>query len=255
MNVEKIKKMKSGKYKLELENGDKIITYDDVILENNLLFSKSIDYNLYKKISEETSYYDIYNKILKLISSKMRSRYEIEEYLKKNEVSIDDSKRIIDKLLSNGLINDLNYVKAFISDRIYLSNDGPNKIKEDLMKHKIDINIIEEEIKKYDDEIFIDKIKKIIDKKSKNSNKSFYMLKQKIYYDLLNLGYDSTSIYNLLNNMESNDSFTLEKEFEKVYKKNSKLNNYELKNKIRNKLYSKGYSIDDINRIIEKRIG
>ena len=34
---EKIKKTKSGKYILELDNNEKITTYDEVILNNNLL--------------------------------------------------------------------------------------------------------------------------------------------------------------------------------------------------------------------------
>ena len=43
-------------------DGESVITYDNVILENELLYKKSIDNNLYKKILLDTSYYDIYNK-------------------------------------------------------------------------------------------------------------------------------------------------------------------------------------------------
>ena len=53
MKIEKIKKTKSGKYILELDNNEKITTYDEVILNNNLLFNKEIDCNLFNKIDKE----------------------------------------------------------------------------------------------------------------------------------------------------------------------------------------------------------
>ena len=64
MKIEKIKKLKSGKYKLEIDN-DKIITYDDVILNNNLLFNKEVDEELFNQLNIETRYYDVYNRVIK----------------------------------------------------------------------------------------------------------------------------------------------------------------------------------------------
>ena len=48
MKIEKIKKSGS-KYKITLDNGEVISTFDDVILENNLLFDKNIDSSLLNK--------------------------------------------------------------------------------------------------------------------------------------------------------------------------------------------------------------
>ena len=64
MKIQKWEKLKSGKYKVLLENGEKFITYDDVILKNNLLFHKEIDCNTMIKINNDTLYYDIYNKTI-----------------------------------------------------------------------------------------------------------------------------------------------------------------------------------------------
>ena len=61
MKIEKIKKLKSGKYKLELDNDQSIITYDDVILKNNLLYNKEIDND---KLNE------LYNKPLEFLIDK-----------------------------------------------------------------------------------------------------------------------------------------------------------------------------------------
>ena len=40
MEIKKITKLKSGKYKIEFMNKTTITTYDKIILENNLLFKK-----------------------------------------------------------------------------------------------------------------------------------------------------------------------------------------------------------------------
>ena len=83
MKIEKIQKLKNNKYKIKLDSGDIINTYDDVILNNSLLFNKEIDLELLNKINNETLYYDCYNKTLKFIDKKLRSEKEVKEYLKK----------------------------------------------------------------------------------------------------------------------------------------------------------------------------
>ena len=147
MKIEKIQKLKNNKYKIKLDSGDIINTYDDVILNNSLLFNKEIDLELLNKINNETLYYDCYNKTLKFIDKKLRSEKEIKEYLKKySEMGYED--KILKKLKEINMINDENYAKAYISDRIFLSTDGPNKIKQELFNYGIDEKIIEENINK-----------------------------------------------------------------------------------------------------------
>ena len=46
MLIEKIEKLKNNKYNIYI-NGEKITTYDNIILENNILYKKQIDNDLY----------------------------------------------------------------------------------------------------------------------------------------------------------------------------------------------------------------
>ena len=59
MKIEKIQKLKNNKYKIILENNDVINTYDDVILNNNLLFNKDISSELLNQINNQTIYYHL----------------------------------------------------------------------------------------------------------------------------------------------------------------------------------------------------
>lgn len=252
MKIEKIQKLKNNKYKIKLDSGDIINTYDDVILNNSLLFNKEIDLGLLNKINNETLYYDCYNKTLKFIDKKLRSEKEVKEYLKKySEMGYED--KILKKLKEINVINDENYAKAYISDRIFLSTDGPNKIKQELLNYGIDEKIIEENINKIDKETIYNKCKKIIDKKIKSNTKySNYMLNQKITSDLVNKGYDVALIKQILENKVFDNDLVIEKEFKKIYNKLSKkFNGNELYYNLKNKLYQKGFTKEEIEEYIK----
>lgn len=251
MEIKNIKKLKSGKYKIELDNSNKILTYDDVIINNNLLYKKNINNELLENINNETSYYDIYSKVIKYISVRMRSKKEIKEYLDKNKVDENDQKKIIKDLINSGLLNDEMFVKAFISDKIYLSNMGRLKIKKELLEHDISEDIINKELYSYDDGIFEEKLLKLMNKKIKTSKYNGYLLKQKMFYEFNNLGYENDLIMKIYNNIDI--SSNIDKDFNKYYNTLSKkYSGDELINKLKSKLYSRGYSLEEINSVINQ---
>ena len=245
MEIKNIKKLKSGKYKIEIDD-TKITTYDDVILNNNLLYKKHIDNKLLENINIETSYYDVYNKVIKYISIKLRSKKEILEYLNKNKIEENDKNKIIKDLTNAGLLNDENFAKAFISDKIYLSNDGRLKIKKELLEHNINEDIIDKYLYSYEESIFEEKLSKLMTKKIKTSKYNGYLLKQKLFYEFNNLGYENDIITKVYNSIDINSN--IDEYFEKYYNSLSKkYSGNELINKLKNKLYSRGYSIEEIN--------
>ena len=253
MYINKIIKLKDNKYKIEID-GNYIITYDNVILENDLLYKKSIDSKLYKRIIDDTKYYDTYNKIVKYIMKRKRSEKEVREYLLKQNINEFDSEKIINKLKSINLINDIEFCKSYINDKLYLSKCGINKIKTDLLLNDIPLDIINDCLNNVDCTLVNERLKGIIIKKI-NSNKKYSKeyLRKKILNDMINLGYDREEILLIINENLCSDDSILNKDFEKIYNKLSKkYSGYELKNKVINRLLSKGFTYDDINSLIEK---
>ena len=247
MKIEKIKK-NGKKYIIILDNGLEIKTFDDVIINNGLLYNKIIDDDLLDKINKENDYYNIYYKVVNYISKKIRSEKEIIDFLDKNNIL--DKNKIINKLKSINLINDLNFAKAYISDRINLSNDGIYKIKNDLLKHNIDLGIIDNELSKIDDEIINKKIEKLINKKIKNSKYTGFKLKYKVVNELINLGYDKSKISEIYDNLDIKNDDLIIKEYNKLYNQLSKkYQGKELEYKINVKLYNKGFTKEEIDCI------
>lgn len=253
MKIKKIKKLSNNKYKIEFIEGESITTYDDVILENNILLKKEISSDLYIKLFEQNIYYEIYNKAVKYIVTKLRSEREIKDYLKKYTDDKNITEKVILQLKKENLINDERYIRCFIADKINLTTWGPYKIIRELSKIDMDEEIINNVMAEYDLKIFEEKIKKIILKKQKaNKKDSLYVMKQKIERDLFELGYSREMISDNLSLTSVDENDILKKEYEKLYKKLSiKYSNQELYYQIKNKLLSKGFSIYSINEILE----
>ncbi len=255
MKVSKIKKLPSGKYNLILDNKQKLVTYDEVILNNNLLFNNSVDSETLNKINNDTKHYDVYNKVLKLIGIRMRSEKEIKDYLIKNNIEDDEINSIIVKLKTNGLINDENFAKAFILDKINFSNNGPSKIRQELQVHNIEESVINKELNSIDNSIYLEKINKIISKKVRTNKKySNYILKQKIMADLVNLGFYRDDINNCLNNISIENNNLIDSTYDKLYRKLClKYEGNELYRKLKEKLYQKGFSLSEIDDVINRK--
>ncbi|MBQ2873200.1 MAG: RecX family transcriptional regulator [Bacilli bacterium] len=201
MKIIKYEKKSNDKYKIYLENDQTINVYEDVILKNNLLYKKEIDDSLLEKISIDNDKEDMYNKCIKYISVRIRSRYEIIEYLRRKETDNIEVENILERLEKNDLIDDDKFAKAFIHDKLMFSTMGPYRIQEELKKHKINSSIISKYINDIDEEIIDNKINKQITKLMK-SNRKKQNLRNKIYTNLLSLGYSNEMIIRNINNYE-----------------------------------------------------
>lgn len=203
IKIIKYKKENNGKYKLFLEDGSTIDTYEDVILKNNLLYKKDIDDSLYNIIMNDNVYEEAYSKSINYIRIRLRSINEMKVYLKSKKYSEEVINIIIERLIKNNLLNDAIFTQAFINDKLNFTTMGPYKIELELKKHNIDNNIISKCISTIDEDIIYEKINKLITKFIK-SNKKYkgFLLKNKIYTNLINLGYSSSMILEVLNNYE-----------------------------------------------------
>lgn len=254
MKINKIIKLKNNKYKIIINN-DIIVTNDNVILENGLLFKKEIDKFLYEKILDDTLFYDTYDNILKYVTKKIRPKKEILEYINKFKLSEEKQQKIIDKLNTVHLIDDAKYARAYINDKLNLSKYGIDKIKKDLVKNNISIDIINSELNKVENNKEIEKLEKLIIKKINSNHKySNNYLKQKILNEMIILGYKKDEIICILDSNLKSDNNILEQEYNKIYNKlKLKYIGSELNNKIKQKLFAKGFSLDEINIIMQKK--
>jgi len=202
MKVEKYINKGKDKYQVLFDNDEVLDTYEEVIIKYHLFENKEIDKETYKEIIKDTSLQERINDCLKYIKVRLRSEKEIRDYLLKKNTNLDDVEIIINKLLSNNLLNDDLFCRCFINDKLKLTSMGDYKIKQELKKYGIADEIIMKYDYLFDKELLEQKMDKLITKYMKGSkNKNINYLKNKIYNNLMTQGYDVEMILSKLDNL------------------------------------------------------
>lgn len=253
MKVIGMKKIPRGKYKLSMDDGSDLILYEDVVINNVILIGKNIDSVLREQLMKDNYKATPYQQALGYIDTRMRSKEEIKNYLLKKGYEEDLVWDTVDKLEKNGFINDTAFAKAYLSDKLNLSNDGINKIKKSLSNYGVSDNIIEEISANVNLEEQDDRIEKLINRQLRlNKKYTGNMLKNRILNYLVNLGYDTNTILDHLNSQSFKGNSDIEKEYQKLYKKYSpKYTGYKLEMTIKQHLYQKGYDAGEIDKIVK----
>ena len=124
-------------------------------------------------------------------------------------------------------------------------------------KLNINIDYIDEILNNINEDVWIEKVKKIVDKKINTNKKlSKESLLLKIKNDLILLGYSKNIIDKVLSNIIiEEDNEVIEMAFDKEYNRLSKkYKDKELEKKVKYNLYKKGFSLERIEEILNKRL-
>lgn len=200
MKIEKYEFTKKNNYNIYLSNGEVITLNERVITKNELLLKKEIDNELYDRLMHDNKVCEAFDAGVKYISIRYRSIKEMKDYLLKKEYPSDIVDEAIQSLISNAYLDDDRFTKAYIKDKMAFTSKGDYKIRMELSSLGIDNSIIDNNILTIDNDILINKMKKIIDKDIK-SNKKYNgsELRNKIYNHLINQGYSKEKVINVIN--------------------------------------------------------
>jgi recX family len=201
MKIEKYGLTKKNIYNVYLSNGEVLELNGKVITDNELLIKKDIDNELYDKLKRDNTICILVDTSVKYIDRRLRSINELRDYLKNKEEDTIIIEEVIDKLIDYKYLDDDRFTKAFIKDKLNFTNWGDYKIKNELKRLGVNEEIIYNNISNIDDNIFYERINKIIDKDiSINKKYSGIKLKNKIYNHLLTLGYSKEKVISIINN-------------------------------------------------------
>jgi regulatory protein len=97
----------------------------------------------YKRVSEDDK---LYNRTLRYIALRPRSKWELETYLERKNTSPALVETILNKLSVIGLIDDEKFAKAFVADRRLLKPTSRRKLTLELRKKRIANETIEQAV-------------------------------------------------------------------------------------------------------------
>lgn len=248
MKILKYKKKKNGQYELQLDSGKDLCLYEEVILKFELLLKKNINEGKLEQILLANQEYDVYYVALSSLKSRFKSVKELRISLLKKEYSPEYVENAIQKLLSQGYLDDRSFAKAYINTQMITTSKGPKKLEKELLDKGVSIDIILEELEVFSKEEQVVKIEKVANRLIKsNRSRGGAVLRKKIANDLKNLGYDFSVIDEVLLQLEFGDTKDIaKKETDKLYRRLSrKYSGKELEFKIKEKLYQKGLYYED----------
>jgi len=203
MKIIRYELTKKGKYNVYLSNGEVLELYEKIITENELLLKREIDNILYDKINKDNKIYEYIELSIKYILIRLRSINEIKDYLKKNNAEDSEIDLVIQKLVDSNYLDDDRFTKAFIKDKMSFTNWGDYKIKMELQKLGVSSSIILDNMLLIDEEVFENRIRKMIEKDIKTNKKySGISLKNKVYNHLVSQGYSKEKVMAIINDYD-----------------------------------------------------
>ena len=188
-----------------LEDGSKISLDYHVVVDSGIRKNDVLSEDKIKYLINRSELNKIKNQAFRFLSLRNHSSHELKlKLVKKNypRELIDDA---INQLREKDFINDREFAKQFIEEKINKKKSGFYKIKSELNKKGIERELIEELLSSLDSEISLDNAFKLAKKKyaqliqKKIDNKK---LNQKIFSFLASKGFETDIILSVLNKLK-----------------------------------------------------
>jgi len=156
MNITAIKKQVKNpdRYSIFIDSKYSFSLSSQALLETKLITGQELSSSEVKKYKEQASDDKIYNACLNYIARRMRSKYEIESYLRRKNASPTLLDNTLNKLSEKGIIDDKKFAQSYVNDRNLLKPTSTRKlilelrskkIAEDIIHQAIDSNNLEQE--------------------------------------------------------------------------------------------------------------
>ncbi len=145
---------------------------------------------------------DALNKAKKLCADEEKCRYDIRKKLFDWGVSSGDTEKIINQLVEEKFLDEWRFARLFASGKFRNNKWGKLKITYELLRKNIAKNIIEDAIRRIDDEEYLDALKKELVKKQRSVNADDEIgLKAKLHSYASSKGYEYDLINRILDDM------------------------------------------------------
>lgn len=209
--ITKIEVQKRNKERVNvyIDNVYAFSIYSELVYRENLRVNSEIDEEKILSLAKKENVSKCKETALKIIERSYKTEKEMQKKLMEKGYDFDSIEIVINFLKEYNFINDSNYVKMYIKDRI--STQGKQKIKYSLIRKGISVEIIDEFINKIesDDEkvVAIEMAKKKYKTLIKRENDRFKLWNKLCRY-LVGRGYDysiSKEVVNEVLDMENID--------------------------------------------------
>lgn len=155
---------RANRYSIFLDNKYAFSLDESELLDLKLKVGQEVKAAELSKINDEAVYSKAKNACYRLLSYRSRSSGEIKDYLVRKKYEPDTIDRVINYLTSKAFLNDEEFAKQWIENRISNKKASIRQIKLELRQKKVDSEIVNKIFENEDvDEVEL--IKQLIEKK------------------------------------------------------------------------------------------
>lgn len=146
---------------------------------------------------------DSYDKLTRFCLYRERCTSEVIQKMYALKLGENDKQKFLDQLKSEGYVNDERFIQAFIHSKIYLKKWGKKKIESELLMKKFDRKLIQQKFMEVDDEIYINNLQHIAEKKWASLYKKPTVEKRNsLFRYMLSKGYEMELVKDWLKTLE-----------------------------------------------------
>ncbi|WP_217589713.1 recombination regulator RecX [Lentibacillus saliphilus] len=232
-----------------------------VLIKYRLHKGMDIDAELMDELINEDTQYKAYSLAINFLSYRMRTKKEMHDYLLKKEIHPEHIASVMERLVSEKLVDDKVFARSFVESRIRTSAKGPQLVKRELLEKGVAAIYADEAVNAYTFEVQYEKALTWMKKRLNQSGRySFKEQLQKLHGFLLQKGFTQDVIQTVLDEANAAQNDTLEwdalcRQGEKLLRKHrQKHMGFELKTKVKQGLYRKGFPMALINRFVDEQI-
>lgn len=254
-----IQKNATDRYNIFLNDRYAFSVDEQVLIQYQLKKGKQLSELELMQIQSEDEIRKAYNVATQYLSFRMRAKQEVRTYLERKEYEERVIDAVLQKLTDQQYIDDVEFATAYVRTYMQSGKKGPVMIERELKEKGVHEAEINQAMLLYKKEEQLSHAVKLGNKYAhKNRKLSERMLKQKVEYHLASRGFPFDLISVALEEIEyekcdQEEWETLLIEGEKAHRRYKKYSGYEYKERMQRALFRRGFSVEQINRFIEKK--
>ena len=250
---------RKGRYNIFIDGQYRFPVSEEVLIQFRLHKDQEITNDQIQAITDADSISKAYNKALDYLSYQLRTEKEIIQYLQQHDFTDSQIEPVLQRLRSQGYINDLEYAKSYVRTIAKTSDKGPKVITQKLRQKGVLENDIETALEEFSFEDQLQNSIKIAQKLARKYHREAFKVKiQKIKNGLFTKGFSSAIATEAINRLDLEKDADQEKEQlrlqgAKIMRRYQRFPLSQRNQKVKMALYRKGFSMDEINQFVDEQ--
>jgi regulatory protein len=149
-----------GKYLFSFSEGE--------LLASGIKIGQELDESRLDELKNKAVVDKAYDRSINLVSRRVRSEWELQDYLKRKDYDESIRDEVIGRLRERGYVNDMDFAKRWVENRRLLKSTSKRRLSQELRQKRIADDIIKE-VLEADETDELEVLKELVDKKRKQT--------------------------------------------------------------------------------------